>query len=65
MISAIKKIISMQDLKTKILYTIFLLLVCRVGAFIPVPGINQEAALALFKQATGGGQNLFQLMDIF
>ncbi len=39
--------------------------VCRIGAFVPVPGINTEAAINVFKNATGGGQNLFQLMDIF
>ncbi len=46
-------------------FTLLLLAVCRLGAFIPVPGINADAAVALFKQATGGGQNLFQLMDVF
>ncbi|MFA6118385.1 MAG: preprotein translocase subunit SecY [Parachlamydiales bacterium] len=65
MISAIKKIFSISELKAKIIFTLLLLLVCRIGAFIPVPGINQEAALALYKSASGGGQNLFQLMDIF
>ena len=42
-----------------------MLLICRIGAFVPVPGINQEAALTIFKSASGGGSNLFQLMDIF
>ncbi|MBN2478627.1 MAG: preprotein translocase subunit SecY [Parachlamydiales bacterium] len=65
MIKSIKKIFSSEDLRSKVVYTLLLLLVCRIGAFIPVPGINQEAALSLFKYATGGGQNLFQLMDVF
>jgi len=42
-----------------------MLIVCRIGAYIPVPGINGDAAVELFRQATGGGQNLFQLMDVF
>lgn len=42
-----------------------MILICRIGVFIPVPGINGELALAYFRQATGGGQNLFQLVDIF
>jgi preprotein translocase subunit SecY len=65
MIAAIKKVFSVPDLKAKIIYTLLLLLVCRVGAFIPVPGINGELAIKVFKYASGGGSNLFQLMDIF
>ena len=65
MIKTVKKIFSIEDLKKKIIYTLLMLLVCRVGAVIPVPGINMNAAMEIFKQSTGGGQNLFQLMDIF
>ncbi len=65
MIEAIRRIFSVQELREKIIFTILMLLVCRVGAFIPVPGINADAAVSMFKYATGGGQNLFQLMDIF
>lgn len=53
------------ELKSKILFTLFMLIVCRIGGYIPVPGINAELAVSYFKQATGGGQNLFQLVDIF
>ena len=42
-----------------------MLIVCRIGGFIPVPGINGEIAVSYFKNVTGGGQNLFQLVDIF
>ncbi|KKM63239.1 hypothetical protein LCGC14_1513390, partial [marine sediment metagenome] len=61
MIGALKKIFFAGELRVKILFTLLMLLVCRIGAFVPVPGINQEAALAVFKSASGGGQNLFQL----
>ncbi|NGX61538.1 MAG: Protein translocase subunit SecY [Chlamydiae bacterium] len=65
MLEAIKRIASISELKSRIVFTLLMLVVCRVGVFIPVPGINGELALAYFKQATGGGQNLFQLVDIF
>lgn len=65
MIKAIKKIFSVPDLRSKIFFTLIMLGICRIGAVIPVPGINVDAAVALFKHATGGGQNLLQLMDIF
>ena len=65
MLETIKRIASITELKKRIFFTILMLIVCRVGVFVPVPGINGEMAVAYFKQATGGGQNLFQLVDIF
>lgn len=65
MIESIKRIFSIPDLKAKIFFTCAMLVVCRIGAFIPVPGINANEVMKVFSFATGGGQNLFQLMDIF
>ncbi|MBI5274014.1 MAG: preprotein translocase subunit SecY [Chlamydiales bacterium] len=65
MIESIKRIFSIPELKVKILYTLLLLVVCRLGAYITVPGINADEVVNLFKFATGGSQNLFQLVDIF
>jgi preprotein translocase subunit SecY len=65
MIEALRRVLSIPELKGKIVYTLLLLFLCRVGSYIPVPGIDAEVAISLFKYATGGGQNLFQLVDIF
>lgn len=65
MLEGLKRIFLISELKKKIIFTLLLLIVCRVGAHIPVPGINGEMAVELFKYATGGSQNLFQLMDVF
>ena len=65
MLQSIQRVFQIPELKKKILFTLGLLLIYRVGGVIPVPGINGEVALAYFRQATGGGQNLFQLVDIF
>ncbi len=65
MIEGIKRILSVSELRAKIIFTLLMLVICRIGAHIPVPGINGEAAVDLFRNATGGGQNLFQLMDVF
>lgn len=65
MFSTLAKIWSIPELQKKIVFTLLLLVVYRVGGFIPVPGINGEVALSYFREATGGGQNLFQLVDIF
>jgi preprotein translocase subunit SecY len=65
MIQALKRIFSIEEVKTKILFTLLMLLICRIGAYIPVPGINGDAVVHVFRQLTGGSQNLFQLVDIF
>lgn len=65
MFEGIRRIFSITELRGKIAITLLLLLACRIGAYIPVPGINSEIALKIFQSATGGGQNLFQLMDVF
>ncbi|MFN0065828.1 MAG: preprotein translocase subunit SecY [Chlamydiales bacterium] len=65
MFDTVRRIASISELKSRIMFTILMLIVCRIGVFVPVPGINGDLALAYFKQATGGGQNLFQLVDIF
>lgn len=65
MLREIQRIAQVPELKSKILFTLFMLAVCRVGGFIPIPGINGEIAVSFFRNATGGGQNLFQMVDIF
>ncbi|MCX6988793.1 MAG: preprotein translocase subunit SecY [Chlamydiae bacterium] len=65
MFEGIKKIFSIADLRTKIVFTLLVLATCRIGTFIPVPGINGAVTIETFKSLTGGGQNLFQLMDVF
>jgi preprotein translocase subunit SecY len=39
--------------------------VVRIGAYVPVPGIDGEAAVNYFRFMTKGSQNLFQLLDLF
>ena len=65
MINELRKIFSIPDLKAKIVFTLLMLVVIRIGVFVPVPGIDGDLAMSFFKQATGGSQNLFQLVDNF
>lgn len=65
-IKLIKGFLKEEALKKKVIFTLLLLLACRIGAHVPVPGINGRAAVALLSENLGiGGQNLFQLMDVF
>lgn len=65
MLREIQRVAQVPELRSKILFTLLMLAVCRIGGFIPVPGINGEIAVSFFRHATGGGQNLFQMADIF
>lgn len=65
MLREIQRVAQVPELRSKILFTLLMLAVFRIGGFIPVPGINGEIAVSFFRHATGGGQNLFQLVDIF
>lgn len=65
MFQELSKIFQVAELKSRITFTLLMLVVCRIGGFVPVPGINGEIAVNFFRHATGGGQNLFQMVDIF
>lgn len=65
MYESVLRVFQVPELRSKILFTLMLLAIYRIGGFVPVPGIDGEVALNYFRHATGGGQNLFQLIDIF
>lgn len=65
MFANLRNIFSQRDLREKIYFTLLMLLVCRIGSYITVPGINGELILQSFRNAIGSGQNLFQLVDVF
>ena len=39
-----------KDIRTKMLYTLLLIVVYRLGSFIPVPGVDAEALSQLVSQ---------------
>jgi preprotein translocase subunit SecY len=63
--NVISNIFRIPDLRKKIFFTMFILVVYRIGAHIPIPGINLDALEAFFAQASqssaGGLLNFFDL----
>ncbi|HRE25974.1 MAG TPA: hypothetical protein PK954_05020, partial [Anaerolineales bacterium] len=55
---------SAEDLRNRILITIGLLVVYRLAAHIPVPGINVAAVQELLNSGQGVGGNLVGLLDL-
>jgi preprotein translocase subunit SecY len=62
MIGGFKNIPKIPELKKRILFTLFMLSVYRVGAHIPTPGIDRAALAAFFSEKQG---TLFGLFDMF
>ncbi len=68
MASAIVNIFKVAELRKKIIFTLFILIVYRLGCHIPIPGINIEALEAYFQQASktaGALGGLMNFIDLF
>ncbi|MGG1635974.1 preprotein translocase subunit SecY [Paenibacillus sp. FSL A5-0031] len=61
MFKTVSNIWKVADLRTRILFTLFILLIYRIGAFIPVPDVNKD----VFKQVNTAGSELFGLLNTF
>jgi len=61
-LDALRNALRIEDLRRKLLYTLGLLVVFRIGSFVPVPGVN-AAALAEQLGVTGG--NIFGFLNLF
>jgi len=65
-VSAIINIFRIPELRKKILITLAFLIVYRIGAHIPIPGINIESLKAYFDVLTQqSGRGLLDLVDLF
>lgn len=62
LINTLKNIYKIEDLRKRIIYTLGLLLVYRLGSFIPLPGIDPTQLAALKHQTAGG---VMGLLDMF
>src|SRR5512136_1345209 len=62
MVESIKNIFAVPDLRKRVLFTLGLLAVYRVGNHIPTPGVNTEALAILAEQARN---TMFGLYDMF
>lgn len=62
LIDTIRNIFKIEELRKRILYTLGLLLIYRLGSFVVLPGLNPEALANLQKQTADG---ILGLLDIF
>ena len=62
--NAISDIFRIKELRDRIAYTLFWLFIFRVGAYLPIPGINAGALAIYFKSQTSGG-GITDYLDFF
>jgi len=68
MFNNIINIFRIKELRNRILFTIFILIIFRIGAQIPVPGVNFEALSRFIeaqKQQSTSGNPLFEYFNFF
>ncbi len=65
MLESIGNIFKIPDLKRKVLFTALILIIYRLGSYIPIPGINSSAIEQFMGTASQGGGNLFGMFDLF
>lgn len=51
MFKTLKNIWRVDDLRKRILFTLFVLIIFRIGSFVPVPGVNKEVLPRRIRQA--------------
>jgi preprotein translocase subunit SecY len=62
-LTSIRNIIKVPDLRNKILFTVFILVVYRLGSYWPVPGVDQNAVATMKETAREGG--VLQYLSLF
>jgi len=54
------------DLRRKILFVLFIVVIFRIGSVVPAPGVNVQSLNTCLKQATSGqNANLYSLINLF
>src|ERR1051326_2305775 len=63
MFQALLNVFRIPELRNKILFTLGLLAVYRIGFWIPIPGVNEHEMARQFQRATQGQGGLTQLIS--
>ena len=65
-VKALMNAFKIPDLRQRILFTLGMIVIYRLGCFVPIPGINGDALAQFFANVTSKqGGTLFDMMDLF
>ena len=62
MLTTLKNAFKVKEIKNRILFTLMILVVVRLGAQLPIPGVSRDVFAAWFEAQTGGAFNFFDQM---
>jgi len=65
MLTAFLRAFRTPDLRRKLLFTLFIIAVFRLGASLPTPGISEKAVSSCLNLAKASNGGLFQLVNLF
>ncbi len=65
MLTAFARAFRTPDLRRKLLFTIAIMAVFRLGSFVPTPGVDYAAVNRCVKISQTSGQSLYQLVNLF
>jgi preprotein translocase subunit SecY len=63
--NALADIFRVKELRDRIFYTLFWLMIFRLGVYIPIPGINANALRVYFEGQSGSGNGVTDYLDFF
>ena len=64
-LQSFQNIFKIPELRSRLLWTLGLLIVFRLGSHIPLPGVNPDAIQAWREQMERDGQSVFHLVQVF
>ncbi|APT84054.1 preprotein translocase subunit SecY [Corynebacterium aquilae] len=63
--SALVSVLKDADLRKKILFTIAMIVLYRIGTQIPTPGVDYKTVMDALKNATADGSNIYSMVNLF
>ena len=65
MFSTIANVFKAEDLRNKILFTLFIITLYRLGAQLPSPGVDLDQVIQLQERSAEAGGGIFNYLDLF
>ncbi|NCC00548.1 MAG: preprotein translocase subunit SecY [Clostridia bacterium] len=62
MLTTLKNAFKIKDIRNRIFFTLFILVVVRLGAQLPIPGVSRDVFTAWFAAQSGGAFDFFDAM---
>ena len=59
MLQTLRNAFKIKDIRSRIVYTFFMLIIIRIGSQLPIPGVNTEVFSAWFAAQTANGMGFF------